>query len=110
MTLYGIHRDDLLIYLGGISAKDFGSQGQQRSAVLALKMAEGIVSGEICTERPVYLFDDVLSELDEGRRHFLLSGMKGCQFIVTGCDESVLGEITDSVKVIKVKSGVFSEE
>lgn len=109
MTLYGIHRDDLLIYLGGISAKDFGSQGQQRSAVLALKMAEGIVSGEICGERPVYLFDDVLSELDEGRRRFLLSGMRGCQFIVTGCDEGVLGEISDEVKVIRVKGGLFSE-
>ena len=110
MTLYGIHRDDLGIYLGGISAKDFGSQGQQRSAVLALKMAEGMVSGEICKERPVYLFDDVLSELDEGRRRFLLSGMKGCQFIVTGCDEGVLGEISDGVKVIRVKNGSFSEE
>ncbi|MBE6567247.1 MAG: DNA replication/repair protein RecF [Ruminococcaceae bacterium] len=110
MTLYGIHRDELGIYLGGISAKDFGSQGQQRSAVLALKMAEGIVSGEICGERPVYLFDDVLSELDEGRRRFLLSGMKGCQFIVTGCDEGVLGEISDDVKVIRVKNGSFSEE
>ena len=109
VTLYGIHRDDLLIYLGGISAKDFGSQGQQRSAVLALKMAEGIVSGEICGERPVYLFDDVLSELDEGRRRFLLSGMRGCQFIVTGCDEGVLGEISDGVKVIRVKNGSFTE-
>lgn len=110
MTLYGIHRDELGIYLGGISAKDFGSQGQQRSAVLALKMAEGMVSGEICGERPVYLFDDVLSELDEGRRRFLLSGMQGCQFIVTGCDEGVLGEISESVKVISVKNGIFSEE
>ena len=110
MTLFGIHRDELGIYLGGISAKDFGSQGQQRSAVLALKMAEGIVSGEICGERPVYLFDDVLSELDEGRRRFLLSGMRGCQFIVTGCDDGVLGEISEDVKVIRVKNGSFSEE
>ena len=108
MTLFGIHRDDLLIYLGGISARDFGSQGQQRSAVLALKTAEGIVSGEICGERPVYLFDDVLSELDEGRRRYLLSGMKDCQFIVTGCDESVLGEISDGARIIRVKSGRFS--
>lgn len=109
MTLYGIHRDDLGIYLGGISARDFGSQGQQRSAVLALKMAEGMVSGEICGERPVYLFDDVLSELDEGRRKFLLSGMKGCQFIVTGCEKNIIDDIYDSVKVISVKNGVFEE-
>lgn len=110
MTLYGIHRDELGIYLGGISARDFGSQGQQRSAVLALKMAEGMVSGELTGERPVYLFDDVLSELDEGRRRFLLSGMRGCQFIVTGCERSVLGEISEDVKVISVKKGIFSEE
>ena len=109
MTLFGIHRDELGIYLSGISAKDFGSQGQQRSAVLALKMAEGIVSGSLTGERPVYLFDDVLSELDEGRRKFLLSGMKGCQFIVTGCERSVLGEISGDVKVYSVEKGTFRE-
>lgn len=109
MTLYGIHRDDLGIYLGGISCRDFGSQGQQRSAVLALKMAEGMVSGDICGERPVYLFDDVLSELDEGRRRFLLSGMKGCQFVVTGCEKNVISDIYDRVKIISVRNGIFEE-
>lgn len=109
MTLFGIHRDDLGIYLSGISAKDFGSQGQQRSAVLALKMAEGMVSGDLTGERPVYLFDDVLSELDEGRRRFLLSGMKGCQFIVTGCERSVLSEISGDVKLYSVENGKFGE-
>lgn len=109
MTLFGIHRDDLGILLSGISAKEFGSQGQQRSAVLALKMAEGIVSGEITGERPVYLFDDVLSELDAGRRRFLLSGMKDCQFIVTGCEMSVLQEVSGDVKIISVESGSFRE-
>ncbi len=106
-TLYGIHRDELPISLCGISTRDYGSQGQQRSAVLALKMAEGQISREICGENPVYLFDDVLSELDEGRRSFLLSGMKGCQFIVTGCEKSVLGEHTDDVRFISVKNGTF---
>lgn len=110
MTLFGIHRDELDIFLSGISAKDFGSQGQQRSAVLALKMAEGMVSGEITGERPVYLFDDVLSELDEGRRKFLLSGMKGCQFVVTGCEMSVLGEISDEVSIVSVSGGRFEQK
>ena len=90
MTLFGIHRDDLLIYLGGISARDFGSQGQQRSAVLALKTAEGIVSGEICGERPVYLFDDVLSELDEGRQTFILNYLDNWHVFITCCDPSTL--------------------
>ena len=109
MTLFGIHRDELDIFISGISAKDFGSQGQQRSAVLALKMAEGMVSGDITEERPVYLFDDVLSELDEGRRRFLLSGMRDCQFVVTGCEMGVLGEISEGVKVISVSGGSFRE-
>ncbi len=107
-TLFGPHRDELLVTIGDVSARDFGSQGQQRSVVLALKMAEGEVSKQICGESPVYLFDDVLSELDEGRRTFLLSGMKGCQFIVTGCEKSVLGKHLDGVNFIGVKNGIFS--
>jgi DNA replication and repair protein RecF len=109
MTLFGIHRDELTVTLSGLSAKDYASQGQQRSIVLALKMAEGMVCRELTGEAPVYLFDDVLSELDEGRRRFLLSGMRGCQFIVTGCDEKVLSEIEGEVKIIRVKDGNFEE-
>ena len=110
ITLYGIHRDELHITLSGLLAKDYASQGQQRSIVLALKMAEGMVCRTLTGEAPVYLFDDVLSELDEGRRRFLLSGMKDCQFIVTGCDEKVLSEIRGNVKIIKVRDGSFLEE
>lgn len=108
-TLFGVHRDELTVTIGKKAARDYGSQGQQRSAVLALKMAEGALSREICGESPVYLFDDVLSELDEERRAFLLSGMKGCQFIVTGCERSVLGAHGDRVHFIKVKDGGFTE-
>lgn len=106
-SLYGVQRDELLILINGKSARDYGSQGQQRSAVLSLKMAEGEISKEIRGESPVYLFDDVLSELDEGRRKFLLSGMKGRQFIVTGCERGILGEKDESVHVIRVKNGEF---
>lgn len=106
-TLYGIHRDELPISLCGISTRDYGSQGQQRSAVLALKMAEGLLMREGSGETPVYLFDDVLSELDEGRREFLLSGMKECQFIVTGCEKNILGAHMGDVRFISVKNGAF---
>lgn len=108
-TLFGVQRDELLIKVSGKSARDYASQGQQRSVVLALKMAEGKIAEKICGEHPVYLFDDVLSELDEGRRAFLLSGMKGCQFIVTGCEKSILGEKSDGVHFIGVKDGIFTE-
>ena len=57
-----------------------------------------------------HIFDDVLSELDEERRAFLLSGMKGCQFIVTGCERSVLGAYGDGVHFITVKNGSFTHE
>ena len=108
-SLYGVHRDELMIYLSGIKAREYGSQGQQRSAVLSLKMAEGKISEEISNDPPVYLFDDVLSELDESRRDFLLHGMKGYQFIVTGCERSVLGAHAEDVRFINVKDGSFED-
>lgn len=85
-SLFGPHRDDMDILLGDISLRSFGSQGQQRTAVLALKLAEGALSEERTGECPVYLFDDVLSELDEGRRAYILSDMKGKQMILTACE------------------------
>ena len=103
----GVHRDDILMLLNGKSARDFASQGQQRSIVLAMKMAEGDIIRQISAEEPVYLFDDVLSELDEGRRKFLLSGRGEAQFIVTGCEKSILGEYADGVNFIKVENGAF---
>ena len=104
---FGVHRDELLILVNGRKARDFCSQGQQRSVVLALKMAEGEIMKEVCGESPVYLFDDVLSELDEGRRKFLLSGIEKSQFIVTGCEKSILGEYVDRVNFIRVCNGAF---
>ncbi len=85
-TLFGPHRDDMDILLGALSLRSFGSQGQQRSAVLALKLAEGDVAKEMTGEYPVFLFDDVLSELDEERRGYILSGMGEKQMIMTACE------------------------
>ena len=85
-SLFGPHRDDVEIYINEKKAKIFASQGQQRSIVLALKLAEGEVIREICGEYPVFLFDDVLSELDENRRGYVLSGIGEKQIIITACD------------------------
>lgn len=87
-SLYGPHRDDLKIYLNGKEARSFASQGQQRSIVLAMKLAEGEVIREIFGEYPVFLFDDVLSELDDKRRAYVLSGVGERQFIITSCSRS----------------------
>ena len=85
VTGAGAHRDDLGIELNSAPLKKYGSQGQKRSAVLALKLAEGMVLEQAFGYSPVFLLDDVLSELDEGRREYILSKIEGRQVIITGC-------------------------
>lgn len=86
-TSAGPHRDDLEFLVNGVSAKAYGSQGQQRSCVLALKMAECAIIEEIAEESPVILLDDVMSELDSRRRSYLLNKIQGRQVFVTCCDQ-----------------------
>lgn len=76
-TTVGPHRDDVLFSVGGRDARAFASQGQQRSVVLALKMAEVELAGEILGTRPVLLLDDVMSELDERRRAAMVRFVDG---------------------------------
>ncbi|MEG2173945.1 MAG: DNA replication and repair protein RecF, partial [Oscillospiraceae bacterium] len=85
-TSVGPHRDDLDIQINHVSAKAFASQGQQRSAVLAFKMAECGIIEQVSGERPVVLLDDVLSELDEMRREYLLHQLTERQIFLTCCD------------------------
>lgn len=87
-TLYGAHKDDFTIYINEKDARSFGSQGQQRSSVLALKLAEGEMSRSITGEYPVFLLDDVLSELDDNRKTFVLEKLKGKQVIITDCSKN----------------------
>jgi DNA replication and repair protein RecF len=86
VSLFGPHRDDVRILLGDKDTRLFASQGQQRSCVLALKLGEGEVIKEITGEYPVYLFDDVLSELDEKRRSYVLGDTGEKQIIITSCE------------------------
>ena len=97
-SLYGIHRDDICIKINGEDARVFASQGQQRSIVLALKEAEGEVVYEVTGEYPVFLFDDVLSELDKKRQSYLLKGSDKRQIIITSCsDEDFKDIVTSSI-------------
>ncbi|MBQ2999309.1 MAG: DNA replication/repair protein RecF [Clostridia bacterium] len=105
-TLWGIHKDDLDIRLNGKSARIYGSQGQQRSLALALKLAEGEICREEFGDYPVFLFDDVLSELDGTRREYLLHKIKDKQVILTSCEPSLLSEISDVRRII-VSDGVY---
>ena len=103
-TLWGIHKDDMEIYLNGNRARIFASQGQQRSLSLALKLAEGEIIKDDCGgDYPIFLFDDVLSELDAGRRQYLLSNLKGKQVILTCCESSSI----NADRLISVKNGRF---
>ena len=107
-TLWGIHKDDLSIDINGHRARIYGSQGQQRSLALAMKLAEGEICREEYGDYPVFLLDDVLSELDSERREYLLHRIRGKQVILTGCDPDLMkGE--DEVRRIFVRDGSYSE-
>lgn len=90
MHQYGPHRDDIEILINGIKARNFASQGQQRSAVLSLKLAEAAVLKERTQENPIILLDDVLSELDLSRQTYLLNKLQGWQVFITCCDRSAV--------------------
>lgn len=88
-TLYGVHKDDITIRLDSLEARQFCSQGQRRSISLAMKLAEGEISHDATGEYPVFLLDDVLSELDASRREYILSSLEGRQIIVTSCEPEI---------------------
>lgn len=97
----GAHKDDFDLFINGSSSRRFASQGQQRSIVLCLKLAEADMIEEAHGEYPLLLFDDVLSELDEQRKDFITNRIKGKQVIITSCD------VPDGVgdKVMRVENG-----
>ena len=103
----GPHREDLELLLDGQPARVFASQGQQRSVVLSLKMAEAAAAAAITGEHPVLLLDDVLSELDDGRKQYLLTRMREKQTFVTSCDDTAFLK-TDG-EVYRMNGGVLSK-
>lgn len=88
-TRMGPHRDEIQLSIEGLPCRSYGSQGQQRSAVLALKLAEAEIMAEDLGEEPVILLDDVLSELDAERQHYLLELSSRRQVFITGCEDTV---------------------
>lgn len=100
----GPHRDELLISLCSESGRQFGSQGQKRSIVLAMKLAEAEQFEAVSGERPVLLLDDVLSELDEKRQTYLIDCLVNTQTIITGCDEEAI-KSRIAAKILKIADG-----
>lgn len=92
-TTLGPHRDNFEVTLAGVSARSFGSQGQQRSCALALKLAQCRVMEETLGEAPIILLDDVLSELDRTRREYFLRGEHPGQVFITCCDRGAARQL-----------------
>ena len=84
-TLSGVHRDDMNFYINGFDAREFGSQGQQRSIALVLKLAEAEIIRQR-DETPIMILDDVLSELDSTRQQFVLNNIVNSQVFITCCN------------------------
>ena len=105
-TTCGPHRDDLSLAINGLSARRFGSQGQQRSVVLALKLAEAAILREVTGEPPVVLLDDVMSELDPSRQDYILNHLTGWQVFITCCDPAAIVRSTGGA-AFKVSAGTI---
>lgn len=105
----GPHTHDLIFNLDGRDAKSFGSQGQQRTCALSVKLAEAEMEEKITGESPVILLDDVMSELDENRQTFILNFLNNKQVFITCCEPSTLLRSKNG-KVFEVKKGNISEK
>lgn len=104
--LSGAHRDDILITVNGLPASKYASQGQIRTAVLAMKLAEREICFDDMGEYPVLLLDDVLSELDELRQDYVLNCICGGQVLISCCTGDGVLERTGG-KIIKIQDGSF---
>lgn len=110
-TSVGPHRDDLLFTADGVDIRKFGSQGQQRTAALSLKLSEIELVKQVIQDTPVLLLDDVLSELDQNRQNYLLNSIHDIQTMITctGLDEFV-GHRFSINKIFRVVEGSVSGE
>ncbi len=104
--LSGPHKDDLEVEIDGVSARQFASQGQTRTAALSLKLAQREIFWEETGEWPVLLLDDVLSELDPRRQAFVLNRIRGGQVFITCCEEEKL-EGLEGGKTFRIQNGAL---
>ena len=110
-TSVGPHRDDICFMAGGIDIRRFGSQGQQRTAALSLKLSEIELVRQIIKDTPVLLLDDVLSELDKHRQNYLLDSIHDIQTLITctGVEDFVNHRFSIN-KVFHVQNGQVTKE
>lgn len=110
-TSAGPHRDDLCFQVGDLDIRKFGSQGQQRTAALSLKLSEIELVKMLIHDTPILLLDDVLSELDKNRQNYLLDSIHDIQTVITctGLDEFVNHRFSIN-KIFYVKNGTVAKE
>lgn len=110
-TTTGPHRDDFSFMIGDVDIRKFGSQGQQRTAALSLKLSEIELVKKISKDKPVLLLDDVLSELDSNRQNYLLNSIGDIQTIITctGLDDFINNRFEIN-KIFKVTNGTVTGE
>lgn len=110
-TSVGPHRDDLSFFINDIDVKSFGSQGQQRTTALSLKLSEISLVRQLIGENPILLLDDVMSELDAKRRDYLMDSIKDIQTIITctGYDDFVKNRMHIN-NIFKVVNGTVHKE
>ena len=103
-TSVGPHRDDFEIFINDMSIKNFGSQGQKRSAIVSLKLTEAEILKKYTGEQPIAILDDVMSELDLARQDYIVNHIEGWQVFITVCDPNNIKGLR-SGKVTKIESG-----
>lgn len=108
-TTKGPHRDDIEILINNNSARIYGSQGQQRSCVLALKLAEASLLKKMTDIEPIALLDDVMSELDEKRQDYILNHIKDWQVFITCCDKETILRLKKG-KTFHISNGKLAED
>lgn len=108
-THTGVNRDEIVIRINGVSARDFGSQGQVKSAALVMKLAQAEIFTKRCKDSPVIFLDDVMGELDENRQRFVFDIIKDMQvFLTTPNESALLPEIKG--KILRISEGRITEE
>lgn len=112
MTLYGPHRDDFSFVINDNDAKTYGSQGQQKMAMIAFKLAEIPIFEEITGNKPVLLLDDIFSELDKSKKNHLIEFINdGIQVIITANDTvGISKKLLNNAKVFRIENGKIKDE
>lgn len=107
-TLWGAHRDDLVIKINGLNIKEFGSQGQKKTAALVLKLGQAEIYFKNSSEAPVILLDDVMGELDESRQALVFETVKNMQVFITACNENAVRGLANGA-VFRMENGEVIE-